>query len=196
MDGVDARRPHTAARPRRARVQLARSRPWPRARDRRDRAHHPETVGCSSRLRRHGSHDAVPQRRRQDLVDRPRPHDGLVHATAASFPSGHAAFAGATLVALVVLFSKPCSHRRVWWVLGALGMICMASSRTHLQVHWLVDVVAGSLLGAGVALMTFASLQVLMPPRRGRSEETHPRPGPPEPWQRHTSACHRFGSDA
>jgi undecaprenyl-diphosphatase len=37
----------------------------------------------------------------------------------------------------------------------------MAWSRTYLQVHWLVDVLAGSLLGAGVALFVFAAIQLL-----------------------------------
>ena len=101
------------------------------------------------------------------LVDRPRPHGGLVHAGAASFPSGHAAFAAVTTVALVLLFSRP-SHRGVWWALAVLGTCGMAWSRTYLQVHWLLDVVAGSLLGAGVALVVFASLQVLLPPRPAR----------------------------
>src|SRR6478672_11793743 len=37
------------------------------------------------------------------LVDRARPPDGLVHPLGASFPSGHATYAGATCVALVLL---------------------------------------------------------------------------------------------
>ena len=39
------------------------------------------------------------------LVGRPRPPDGLVHPVGSSFPSGHAAYAGATCVALVLLHS-------------------------------------------------------------------------------------------
>jgi membrane-associated phospholipid phosphatase len=35
----------------------------------------------------------------------------------------------------------------------------MAWSRTYLQVHWLLDVLGGALLGAGVALAVFAALQ-------------------------------------
>jgi undecaprenyl-diphosphatase len=35
----------------------------------------------------------------------------------------------------------------------------MAWSRTYLQVHWLSDVVAGSALGIGVALVVFATAQ-------------------------------------
>ena len=97
------------------------------------------------------------------LVDRDRPPDGLIHPPAgASFPSGHAAYAGATCVALVLLFTALGPRRRLWWTIAALGIAGMAWSRTYLQVHWLIDVVAGSLLGIGVALVTFAVVQQLL----------------------------------
>jgi membrane-associated phospholipid phosphatase len=96
------------------------------------------------------------------LVDRPRPPDGLVHPAGASFPSGHATFAGATCVAAVLLFTHADGRRRLWWGLALVGIAGMAWSRTYLQVHWLLDVVAGSLLGAGVALVVFAGLQLLL----------------------------------
>jgi undecaprenyl-diphosphatase len=96
------------------------------------------------------------------LVDRPRPPDGLVHPTSASFPSGHATFGGATCVAAVLLFTKVDRRRRLWWWLATAGIAGMAWSRTFLQVHWLLDAVGGSLLGAGVALVVFAGLQLLL----------------------------------
>jgi undecaprenyl-diphosphatase len=99
------------------------------------------------------------------LVDRPRPPDGLVHPAGASFPSGHATFAGATFVAAVLLFTKVDASRRLWWGLALAGIAGMAWSRTYLQVHWLLDVVAGSLLGAGVALVVFAASQLLLEER-------------------------------
>ncbi len=102
------------------------------------------------------------------LVDRARPPDGLVHPAGASFPSGHAAFAGATCVAAVLLFTKVDRRRGPWWALAALGIAGMAWSRTYLQVHWLLDVIAGSLLGAGVALLVFAALQLLLRAHRAR----------------------------
>jgi membrane-associated phospholipid phosphatase len=37
----------------------------------------------------------------------------------------------------------------------------MAWSRTYLQVHWLSDVIGRSLLGVGIALTTFAGLQLM-----------------------------------
>jgi membrane-associated phospholipid phosphatase len=46
------------------------------------------------------------------LVDRAGPPDGLVHPVGASFPSGHATYAGATRLALVLLFTTPGTHRR------------------------------------------------------------------------------------
>jgi membrane-associated phospholipid phosphatase len=95
------------------------------------------------------------------LVGRPRPPDGLVHPVGSSFPSGHAAYAGATCVALVLLFTAPGPHRRWWWPLATLGILGMAWSRTYLQVHWLSDVIGGSLLGVGIALTSFASLQIV-----------------------------------
>jgi undecaprenyl-diphosphatase len=95
------------------------------------------------------------------FVDRPRPPDSLVHPSGASFPSGHVSFAAATLVAAVLLFRPVDRPRRRWWWLATAGIVSMAWSRTYLQVHWLVDVLAGSLLGAGVALFVFAAVQLL-----------------------------------
>ena len=95
------------------------------------------------------------------MIDRPRPSGGLVHPAGTSFPSGHAAYAGATCVALVLLFTLPGPGRRRWWALAVLGIAAMAWSRTYLQVHWLLDVVAGSLLGAAIAVLVFAGIQVL-----------------------------------
>lgn len=100
------------------------------------------------------------------LVDRPRPPDGLVHPAGASFPSGHAAFAGATCVAAVLLFTRAGPGRARWWTLALAGTAVMAWSRTYLQVHWLLDVVAGSLLGAGVSLAAFAAVQLVWPARK------------------------------
>ena len=93
------------------------------------------------------------------LVGRPRPPDGLVHPVGPSFPSGHAAYAGATCVALVLLFTSPGPRRRLWWLLAAFGITGMSWSRTYLQVHWLSDVVGGSLLGIGISLLVFGGAQ-------------------------------------
>jgi undecaprenyl-diphosphatase len=92
-------------------------------------------------------------------VGRPRPPDGLIHPLSSAFPSGHAAYAGATCLALVLLFTAPGRGRVWWWTLAALGIVGMACSRTYLQVHWLSDVVAGSLLGVGIALLVLGGAQ-------------------------------------
>jgi undecaprenyl-diphosphatase len=92
-------------------------------------------------------------------VDRARPLNGLIHPVGASFPSGHATYAGATCVALVLLFTTPGPHRRRWWTLASIGVVGMAWSRTYLQVHWLTDVIAGALLGSSISLLVFAIAQ-------------------------------------
>ena len=93
------------------------------------------------------------------LVDRPRPTNGVVHALGASFPSGHVVYAGATCVALVLLFTTPGPRRRLWWAPAGAGVAGMAWSRTYLQVHWLTDVTAGALLGIAVSLVVFSVAQ-------------------------------------
>jgi membrane-associated phospholipid phosphatase len=93
------------------------------------------------------------------LVDRPRPPGGLVHPVGSSYPSGHETYAGTTAVALVLLFTVPGPGRRVWWTAAGLAIAVMAWSRTYLQVHWLSDVVAGALLGIGIALVVFGAAQ-------------------------------------
>ena len=101
------------------------------------------------------------------LVMRPRPPDAMLTPHGSSFPSGHAAYAGATAVALVLLFSKPDRKRRLWWALAAMIIAGMAWSRTYLQVHWLTDALAGSLLGIAVTLACFATAQILLERRDG-----------------------------
>jgi len=92
------------------------------------------------------------------LVDRPRPPGRLLDAYGSSFPSGHAAYASATAIALVLLFSTPGARRRPWFAAAAV-IAGMAWSRTYLQAHWLSDVVAGATLGLAVALAGFGVVQ-------------------------------------
>jgi len=87
------------------------------------------------------------------LVGRPRPPGALIQPPASSYPSGHAAFAAVTAVLVVVLLA-PRGRRVGWALVGAVGAIGMAWSRTYLGVHWLTDVVGGLAVGAGVALLT------------------------------------------
>ena len=94
-------------------------------------------------------------------VDRPRPyvhrplearagrHDPLVFDDAhLSFPSGHASLS----TALVTSWSL--SHPQ-WYVIapGALWATGVALSRVYLGVHYPSDILAGAVLGVGVALL-------------------------------------------
>jgi membrane-associated phospholipid phosphatase len=87
----------------------------------------------------------------------------MLHVPGPSVPSGHASYAGATAVAIVLLFSHPGTHRLIWWSLAGLAIAGMAWSRTYLQVHWLSDVLAGALLGIDIALASFATAQIVWP---------------------------------
>ncbi len=96
------------------------------------------------------------------LVDRPRPPGHMLNPHGSSFPSGHAAYASATAVALVLLFSKPSGKRTLWYALAALATAGMVWSRTYLQVHWLSDALAGATLGLAVVLASFGIVQIAL----------------------------------
>ena len=83
---------------------------------------------------------------------RGRPPGALVAIKGYSFPSGHAVAAAATAVALVLAFLPPGRGRRRWEVIAAGFAFVMALSRVYLSAHWFSDVVAGTLLGAGIAI--------------------------------------------
>jgi undecaprenyl-diphosphatase len=103
----------------------------------------------------------------------------MLHATGSSFPSGHAAYAGATAVALVLLYTRPVSRRLIWWSVAALVTAGMAWSRTYLQLHWLSDVVSGALLGIGVTLLSFALTQLIPQDSSDKPRTASKLPPPP-----------------
>ncbi len=80
------------------------------------------------------------------------PPSALVATTGYSFPSGHAVAGAATAVALVLVLLPSGPRRRKWEAIAVLFAFVMAFSRVYLNAHWLSDVVAGVLLGTGVAL--------------------------------------------
>ena len=93
--------------------------------------------------------------------DRGRPPEELVETVGASFPSGHAVAGAATAVALVLASFLPTQERRRWeWIAVGFSFL-MAFSRVYLRAHWLSDVVAGVLLGSGIAIFWFAALTEL-----------------------------------
>ena len=83
---------------------------------------------------------------------RGRPPGPLVATSGDSFPSGHALAVAATAVALVLVLMPSGARRRKWEWIAAGFAFFMALSRVYLSAHWFSDVVAGVLLGTGVAL--------------------------------------------
>jgi len=84
---------------------------------------------------------------------RPRPEDSLSTDAMTAFPSGHTSMAATLAVVLALLI-------RAWLatILAVVWIVAMAWSRTYLAAHWLSDVIAGAVLGAAVALLTWTTL--------------------------------------
>jgi membrane-associated phospholipid phosphatase len=91
-----------------------------------------------------------------------------------SFPSAHAKTAAQVAIGLVLVASSPWRSRRGWYALAAAWIVLMATSRTVVDHHWLSDVLAGSLLGAGAALLAAGATQLV---RDGRARAQMPDPG-------------------
>ena len=87
---------------------------------------------------------------------RGRPPAPIVEIVGYSFPSGHATAAAATAVAIVLAFFHAGPERRKWEAIAVSFAFIMAFSRVYLHAHWFSDVVAGVLLGSGIALGAFA----------------------------------------
>jgi undecaprenyl-diphosphatase len=83
---------------------------------------------------------------------RGRPSGALVDTVGFSFPSGHAVAGAALAVALVLAFFPQGPRRRKWEWLAAGFAFVMALSRVYLLAHWFSDVVAGVMLGSGIAI--------------------------------------------
>lgn len=84
-------------------------------------------------------------------LNRARPYDAIsgVHVlidktTDFSFPSDHATAAGAVAIGLLI------TNRR-WGSVAAILAVMMAFTRVYVGAHYLSDVVAGLVLGGGVA---------------------------------------------
>jgi membrane-associated phospholipid phosphatase len=101
------------------------------------------------------------------LFGRARPDDILIELTSGAFPSGHAANAATVAVLLALLVPR-------WWIaiVGAGYVALMALSRTYLGAHWLSDTIGGAVLGASVALATWAIFAPLLHRERVGSPDT------------------------
>lgn len=82
---------------------------------------------------------------------RARPPQPLVSIDGYSFPSGHAVAGAAVAVGIVLAFFPPGERRRWEWLAAGFAFV-MAFSRVYLNAHWFSDVVAGVLLGSGIAI--------------------------------------------
>lgn len=67
------------------------------------------------------------------------------------FPSGHATGGAAAYLALALVYDRAWTARRRVLAAAAVA-VAVAASRVIIEVHYLVDVVAGLLLGGGVVL--------------------------------------------
>jgi membrane-associated phospholipid phosphatase len=112
----------------------------------------------------------------KELYERPRPVGGLYATESFSFPSGHAIAGAVTAVGIVIVLLPPGPRRWRWEVQAAVFASLMALSRTYLGVHWLSDVVGGTLLGVTLAVGWPALLQEI----RERRQRGGGRVGPPD----------------
>jgi len=92
----------------------------------------------------------------KSLVNRPRPYvtypdiNALETLSSKSFPSGHTSYAFATATSLSIAYPK-------WYVIAPayLWAGSVGYSRMNLGVHYPTDVLAGAVLGAGSAWLTW-----------------------------------------
>ena len=84
-------------------------------------------------------------------VTRPDVIPHLDHQTSFSYPSGHAT--SAAVVYLLLAWLVPLRWRRAAWSLAGVMIVLNGVSRIMLGVHWASDVIGGTLLGAGFALI-------------------------------------------
>ncbi len=76
--------------------------------------------------------------------------EGVKHYIHNSFPSGHSTQAFAIFMSLVFT-SRSATNKFIFFAIAVLT----AYSRVHLSQHWLVDILAGSLIGFGYSVVFY-----------------------------------------
>lgn len=99
------------------------------------------------------------------IFARPRPPMNVVHALvhetgADSYPSGHTAFAAASLAGVLLALGVTRRRSRWAWLVGLPLVLGVAWSRLYLGAHYLGDVVGSLLYVAGSVLLLTAALSV------------------------------------
>lgn len=82
-------------------------------------------------------------------------YDGATHATGYGFPSGHATGVTVAYVGLAIVLTV--GTRRQRFGVATVVVTLVSFSRVALGVHFLVDVIAGVVLGSTVVAMGFGS---------------------------------------
>ena len=90
------------------------------------------------------------------------------------FPSGHATGGAAAYLAIALLYDRLWTDRRRYLAAGAAA-VAVAASRVIIEVHYLVDVLAGLAVGAGTVAV---ALWLAGDPRVRRSADADPSAGP------------------
>lgn len=103
----------------------------------------------------------------KDEIDRPRPTPALPSDLLtssdrdSSFPSGHAVIVSAGAFVMLARFNQ--GRKMAWSVILAIEAALVIYSRVYVGNHYPLDVVAGTLLGTGVASIVVAFSRHLNP---------------------------------
>jgi undecaprenyl-diphosphatase len=100
------------------------------------------------------------------IVNRKRPYESLSQIDNfghdqddASWPSGHSGYSAATMTPLALKIQK--FYNIVVWPLFIIIHVIMMYSRAYLGVHWMTDLLCGSIIGALVSLAVVLILDSL-----------------------------------
>ncbi|WP_407563525.1 phosphatase PAP2 family protein [Streptomyces sp. 184] len=107
--------------------------------------------------------------------DRPKWQDPVDSASHAAFPSGHAMTVALVCGLLLWLLSRadgvPAGLKYAAWTAAAVSVAGVCFTRVWLGVHWLSDVVGGTLMGAAVAAIAAVAYGAVEPAARDERAE-------------------------